>query len=89
MFGGASAWAIFRRPGFNTAFSFVIGFGIMCLIRPLCKGKECLIEKAPERTEFESAIYQFDGKCYKFSSEMKQCPTKDVIEPFKVTLRYR
>lgn len=59
----------------------------MCLARPLCKGRECVIEKAPKRKEFESAVYKIDGKCYKFTSEMRQCPTKDVIEPFRVTYR--
>ena len=88
MFGSSgAAWAIFKRPGFNAAFSFVIGFGIICLIRPLCKGKECVIEKAPDRREFESAAYRINGKCYKFSSEMKECPTKNVIEPFRTIER--
>ena len=59
----------------------------MCLARPLCKGRECVIEKAPKRKEFEEGVYKIDGKCYKFTSEMKQCPTKDVIEPFRVTYR--
>jgi hypothetical protein len=81
-----SAWAIFNRPGFNTAFSFIIGFGILCIIRPLCKGKECMIEKAPDRKEFESSIYKIKDKCYKFSSEMTDCPATNVIEPFRLRL---
>lgn len=90
MFSGSknAVWAIFKRPGFNAAFSFILGFGLLCLARPLCKGKECVIEKAPERAEFESKIYKIDGKCYSFSSEMKMCPASNIIEPFKIKMRH-
>ena len=85
--GGGSISDIFKKPGFNLLFSFLLGFGLVCLARPLCKGRECVIEKAPKRKEFEEGVYKIDGKCYKFSSEMKTCPATDVIEPFRVTYR--
>jgi len=74
-----------KSKQFDVAFSFLIGFALMTLLRPLCHGSECIIQKAPPLEEVNKATYQLGSKCYQFRSVTLDCPKEGIIEPF--TLR--
>jgi hypothetical protein len=73
----------FETPQFHFFFSFIIGVAIMSLFRPLCKGNDCQIIKAPPPTEVEKTTYKIGNKCYQFKTNTTECPTTGVIEPFE------
>lgn len=75
-----------KSKAFHTAFSFIIGLGLMALLRPICHGKECLIEKAPPLHEVETSTYQLGSKCYQFRGTPMECPSSGVVESFYVKI---
>ena len=70
---------------FNKFFSFILGIGIICMIRPMCKGDECSVKKAPEEKDFDQHVYRLAQKCYEFKSEIVACPSSGVIEAFQTS----
>jgi len=56
--------------------SIILGFGLATLFRTVCKGKNCLIVKAPPLDEIEDKIYKHQGKCYKFTPVTTKCDAK-------------
>ncbi len=76
-----------KSQNFNYVFSFLIGLGLMSLLKPTCKGSECKIQRAPPFEEVKTSTYQLGSDCYRFHAEIIQCPTKGVIEPFERYVR--
>ena len=68
---------------FNQFFSFLLGIGIICMIRPMCKGEECTVKKSPEESDFDQYVYRLGEKCYEFKSEIVECPASGAVEPFQ------
>lgn len=74
---------------FNYFFSFMLGIGIICMIRPICKGSECSINKAPADKEFDKHVYRMaGGKCYEFKTTVAECPSMGAIEAFEDETAY-
>ena len=72
-----------KVPGMAALISFVIGFGIAAIFRPLCKGPDCLILRGPPINEIRGSVYQFGNKCVEFDAKTVECPkdtTKKVVE---------
>ena len=80
-------FAFLKSKNFDTAFSFVVGLGLMALFKPVCEGDECHIQKAPPYDEVNTSTYQLGSKCYKFEADHVECPSKGVIEPFERFVR--
>jgi hypothetical protein len=76
-----------KSKTFDAVFSFVLGLGLMALLKPGCKEGECHIQKAPPYEEVKSSTYQLGSKCYKFEAEPVECPMTGVIEPFERFVR--
>lgn len=76
----------FETPQFRFFFSFIVAVGIMSLFRPLCKGSECQIVKAPPPHEVEKTTYRIGSKCYQFKTYTTECPSEGVIEPFQLQM---
>lgn len=74
----------FETKQFHFFFSFIIGVAIMSLFRPLCKGNECRIIKAPPPQEVEKTTYKIGSKCFQFKTYSTDCPSEGVIEPFEM-----
>lgn len=72
---------------FNMLFSFVLGVGIICLFRPICKGSECELNKPPSDKDFNKYVYRMGDKCYEFKTDIVKCPSSGAIEAFKETER--
>jgi hypothetical protein len=69
---------------FSLFFSFVLGIGIVCVLRPICSGDECNVTKAPSDKDFDKYVYRMGGgKCYEFKSEIVECPASGAIEAFR------
>ena len=54
--------------------SMILGFRLATLFRATCQGKNCIIKHAPPAEEMnEDAIYKFNDKCYKYTSQTGKC----------------
>ena len=76
-----------QTESFNVIFSFVLGLGCIALLKPVCTGTECSIQKAPPYEEVKTATYQLGKDCFQFRAEPISCPNKGVIEPFERFVR--
>ena len=76
-----------KTESFNVIFSFVLGLGCIALLKPVCEGVDCRIQKAPPYEEVKTSTYQMGADCYQFHAEPIACPNKGVIEPFERFVR--
>jgi hypothetical protein len=53
--------------------SIILGFGLATLFRSACKGKNCLIMKAPPLDDIKDKVYKHEDKCYKFKPVTTKC----------------
>ena len=68
-----------RVPGLPTLLSLVIGFGIACIFRPLCKGPECVILRGPPVNDIRGSVYQYGSKCVEFNAKPVPCPADKTV----------
>jgi hypothetical protein len=72
-----------KSETYSVVFSVILGMGIIAVLRPTCINESCVIKKAPSPDEVMNTTYQIGSKCYKFMTNMIDCPEKGVIEPFE------
>ena len=60
--------------------SVILGFGLATLFRTVCKGKNCLLFKAPPMDEIQDKVFKHQDKCYKFTPVTKKCDTSKKTE---------
>ena len=53
--------------------SIILGFGLACLFRKVCKDRNCIIYNAPDMETIKKSIFLFDNKCYKYDKEITKC----------------
>jgi hypothetical protein len=63
-----------EHPKVAFIISCVIGFGLAAIMRPLCKGPDCIVLRGPEISQFKDAVYQIGEGCYEFKVKAVQCP---------------
>ncbi len=68
---------------FNVIFSFLLGVGLVCILRPMCDGKECVTWKPPAEKDFDQFVYRLADKCYAFHTKVVTCPAAGAIEAFQ------
>lgn len=73
---------LLKDERFSLFFSFILGLGIVCLMRPMCSGSECNRDKAPNDKDFDNMVYRFGGKCYEFKHATVACPPEGAVEAF-------
>jgi hypothetical protein len=79
-------WDLLKSKRFNLIFSFLLGLGLAAILRPACKGDQCLVAKAPPVHEVEKTTYQLGSKCFQFSVENRECKgSSKVIEAFTLS----
>lgn len=54
--------------------SFMIGFGLAAMFRPMCSGSECLVLHGPPVKDVVDKVYQMGEKCVEFTTEVVSCP---------------
>jgi hypothetical protein len=79
-------WKYMENPWLAAFLSFLIGFGIAAMFRPLCKGPECLVLHGPPVRDVIDKVYQMGEKCVEFTTEVMDCP-KDGSEVVKTVQR--
>lgn len=75
-------YEILKTERFATMFSFIIGFGLIAILIPVCKGDECFLKKAPSVEDMKKSTYHIGKNCYQFTSETVECPAEGAIESF-------
>jgi hypothetical protein len=79
-------WDFMKSKNFNWIFSFLLGLGVAAILRPACKGDQCLTMKAPPVHEVETTTYQLGTKCFQFKLQSSDCPKSGkVIEAFCIS----
>lgn len=74
---------VMKSKRFKYVFSILLGFAVALLILvPLCKGADCIVQKAPPPDEVKDSTYQLGNLCYQFKVQSVECPNKGIIEPF-------
>ena len=53
--------------------SVLLGFGLACLFRKVCEGKDCMIIHAPPLDEIENKVYKQNNKCYTYKPLSVTC----------------
>ena len=53
--------------------SGLLGLGLACLFRKVCKDRECIVFKAPNIDEVIENIYKHDNKCLKLKKKSQSC----------------
>ena len=72
-----------HRPAFGMIVSFMFGLSLVMVLTPICRGKACMIVKAPPLHEVNHAVYHIASKCYKFEAVPMDCPATGAIEAFE------
>jgi hypothetical protein len=62
--------------------SIVLGIGLSCMFRRVCKDRNCLVYKAPALEKLENKIYKYGKNCYTFEPEAQPCDSKKKIVEF-------
>jgi len=79
-------WKYMENPWLAAFLSFLIGFGIAAMFRPLCKGPECIVLHGPPVRDVIDKVYQMGEKCVEFTTEVMDCP-KDGSDVVKTVQR--
>lgn len=68
---------------FGQIVSFMFGLALVMVLTPMCRGKGCMIVKAPPLHEVNHTVYHIASKCYKFEAIPMECPVEGAIEAFE------
>ena len=74
---------VMKTEKFATAFSAIVGFALVCLMIPACKGDSCIVKKAPSVEEMKTSTFRIGTKCYQFRPQPMDCPAHGAIEAFQ------
>lgn len=58
-----------RTKSFHKVFSALLGIFVILVLRPMCKGEECIDHKEADLNDISHSTYQISSKCYTFSPE--------------------
>lgn len=76
-----------KSETFKVMGSFILGVGVMAVLKPGCRSTDCRIQKAPPLEEVTHSTYQIGQSCYQFQTQQLDCPKQGVIEPFIRNIR--
>ena len=62
--------------------SVILGVGLSCMFRRVCKERNCLVYKAPSLDKIEGKIYQYNNKCYNITHAAQTCNSNKKIVQF-------
>lgn len=64
---------IFKNEHTKIILGILWGFGLACIFRQACNGRNCIVYKAPKPSDIKNNIYSHDEKCYKYESVTTDC----------------
>lgn len=59
--------------------SIIWGFGLACLFQRVCKGRNCIIYKAPSLDYIKGKIFKFNNKCYSYVPRLVKCSGNEIL----------
>jgi hypothetical protein len=68
-------WKYMENPWLAAFLSFLIGFGIAAMFRPMCKGSDCIVLHGPPVRDVIDKVYQMGERCVEFTTEVTDCPS--------------
>ncbi len=77
-----------EEPWIAAVVSFLIGFGIAAMFRPMCRGSDCLVLHGPPVKDVVDKVYQMGERCVEFTTEVVQCPTENSGEEVVKTVQF-
>jgi len=74
-----------KHKNVHLLISCIIGFGLAAILRPMCKGPDCVILRGPPVSQMREAVFQIGEKCHEFKPKATACPTDGtkVVETFE------
>ena len=57
--------------------SVLWGFALSCLFKKVCKGRSCIVLRAPEKKDIQGKIYEHNGSCYRYMPKKSNCHKKN------------
>ena len=72
-----------KSPVSGMVISFMFGIALVMVMAPICRGRNCIIVKAPPIHEVKDSVYQIGTKCYKFDTVALDCPPSGAVESFQ------
>lgn len=58
--------------------SILWGFGLATLFQRVCKGRSCIVYKAPMMKDVVGKTYSHDGKCFNYDVESTKCSANPI-----------
>lgn len=58
-----------KTKSFHKVFSALLGIFVILVLRPACKGDDCIDNKEANVKEITESTYQVGSKCYTFTPE--------------------
>ena len=63
-----------KSEKYSIAFSFIIGIGLMAVIKPACRDADCTSKRGANPEEVLRSTYQIANTCYQFGIRNVDCP---------------
>jgi hypothetical protein len=63
-----------RTPTGTLIVSVILGLGLAAVFRRACKGKECVVVRAPPLSHTQGHVYRIEDDCYKYERRAAECP---------------
>tara|TARA_B110000037_G_C17101338_1_gene498122 strand:- start:2161 stop:2379 length:219 start_codon:yes stop_codon:yes gene_type:complete len=54
------------------------GLGLACIFQQTCKGRKCIVYKAPNPQNITSKIHKYGNKCYSYTTQATKCSGNDI-----------
>ena len=73
---------LFYKDNGQMFVSVIFGFALALLFQKVCKDRKCLMITAPNTQDITSNIHEFEGECYRYTTQAVHCPedTSTVIK---------
>ena len=72
---------ILKSHDVKIVFSVIWGLGLASLFRRVCKGRNCIIYKAPSPETINGKTFSFNDKCYNYVPRLVKCQGTDIVPP--------
>ena len=69
---------LLQSPHMKIIISVLWGLGLACIFRQTCKGRKCIVYKAPDPNKIKNKIYMYNKKCYKYSPTPTKCGKNNI-----------
>jgi len=69
-----------KTPTGTIIVSVILGLGLAAVFRKACKGKDCVVIRAPPLSRTEGHVYRIEDDCFTYARTPIQCPATDAAE---------